>query len=75
MMFMVYGRSNCVYCEKATELLRMRGMEYAYIDIQYNETLKKHFEEQGYSTVPVILIEDEIIGGYTDLVDFIKLNY
>lgn len=74
-MLKIYGRDGCPYCEKAKHLMQLlkdQGYfrEAEYIDYQSlgwgKEELSKvaGFDIQ---TVPVILINDVYIGGYSDL--------
>lgn len=71
----VYGRQDCVYCDKAKAYLNELNAEYQYIDITYwnkdqREELKKR---HSVKTVPVILIQGKCIGGYENLVQNLYL--
>jgi len=67
-MYVVFGKDNCPYCEKAKEEMDYYGDDYVYINLSnegidtaaYKVLLK---DELGMKTVPVIL---EVIGGYDD---------
>lgn len=74
-MLKVYGRSGCPYCVKAKALmekLKEQGYfrEATYIDYQElgwgKEELSQVAKHQ-IQTVPVVLINDVYIGGYSDL--------
>jgi glutaredoxin 3 len=65
---LIYTKSNCPYCVRAKELLKSKGVafEEVYLDDRPEEydTLK---EKTGLMTVPQIFINDQLVGGYTDL--------
>ena len=65
----IYTKNWCGYCRAAKHLLEKLGLEYQEIDVtydqeRYGEMLKR---AEGRSTVPQIFVDDEGIGGYTDL--------
>lgn len=66
----VYTKSHCPYCVRAKDLLTRKGVEFEeiYLDDRPAEyaTLK---QKTGMMTVPQIFINDELVGGYTDLAD------
>ena len=70
-MYLVLGRQNCSYCEKAKQLLEERGHEYLYVDITSGDCIKdahwKNFlvDDLKVKTVPQVfkLVE----GGYEGL--------
>lgn len=69
----MYVKKPCPYCDRAEALFKSRGLQFEKIDLtdQIDELLrlKDHY---GHATVPMILINDEFIGGYTDLVAAIE---
>lgn len=65
----IYTSSYCPYCIRAKHLLDSKGVEYNEVNLDKNpekklETMQKH----NWRTVPIILIGDELIGGYDQLV-------
>ena len=69
-MYLVIGRRNCSYCDKAKETLEEKGTPYVYVDITSGDGITdavwKHFlvEDLGAKTVPQIF---RLLGGYDDL--------
>jgi glutaredoxin 3 len=65
----VYSTRWCGYCVRAKVLLESRGIEFEEIllddDPAFRQTL---FDLTGGWTVPQIVIGEEPIGGYTELV-------
>ncbi len=67
----VYSSPDCAYCYTLKSYLKTRGVLYEEIDIYEEETgIEKVKEISGQSTLPVILIDEEIIIGW----DKQKLN-
>jgi glutaredoxin 3 len=64
----VYSTRWCGYCVRAKVLLESRGIEFEEIllddDPHFRQTV---FDLTGGWTVPQIVIGDEPIGGYTEL--------
>ena len=72
-MFEIYGTTNCTYCVKAKELLTVHDKEYKFIDVSENEGVTAAFFKKfpNVRTVPQITLDDNHIGGYNELLDFI----
>lgn len=61
-------KNPCPYCDRAKVLLDNKGIKYDILDLSDNlDELDKWKEKTGWSTVPIIFINDKLIGGYTDL--------
>ena len=73
--FTVYGRPGCGFCVAAVRLLESKQLPCDYIDM-YAEGMSPLglAEKLGrpVRTVPQILHGDKYIGGYTDLVPYLK---
>ncbi len=73
--YTVYGRPWCGYCSGALSLLERAGLEFEYIDIREQDISKAELADKiGHPvyTVPQILHGDRYIGGYTDLVPYLR---
>ena len=65
----VYSTSWCQPCKLAKKLLQERGLEYQEIDIEERGWSRADlYETTGGRTVPQIIINDDTIGGYDDLI-------
>lgn len=64
----VYSRPNCVWCDRAKNLLQIKGINYVEKDIS-NPTFKIELLNilKDVRTVPQIFINDNHIGGFTQL--------
>lgn len=73
----IYTKDACPYCVQAKNLFKSKGWEYTehYINANTRETLLEELTTRlgvAPRTVPQIFIDDQAIGGYTDLVAWIK---
>lgn len=72
-MIEIWGRPNCVWCERAKDLLEERGIPYEYVELTSKniETFNSYFPNK--KTVPQIHNIGKhggyIIGGYEELVE------
>ena len=72
--YLIYGRSTCPYCVKATQLLDFAGVDYNFFDLEedreFLDEAKKFYK---HPTVPIVLKVDgdsgivKLIGGCDDL--------
>lgn len=67
----IYTSATCPYCIKAKKLLQMLKLEYTEHNAEDNfdkmcSELEKKYNRQ-INTVPQIIINDNYIGGYSDL--------
>lgn len=68
-MILVYTKDNCPYCVRAKALLSSRSMEYMERRIGIDVTRDEFLEAfPNARTVPQIVFDGELIGGYDDLV-------
>lgn len=69
----VYTKPNCIYCDRAKQLLKSKGLDYKEIiigeDIHRDDFLELFPEAR---TVPQIVTDTEVIGGYVQLVDYMN---
>lgn len=64
----IYSKVYCPYCVKAKALLEAKGVSYEEKMMDDKpEELKSLMMKTGMRTVPQIFINDEFIGGFTDM--------
>lgn len=64
----IYTKDPCPYCDRAINLLEEKKLDFSEIDLtDKQDEIQKIKDQTGWRTVPIILINDQIIGGYTDL--------
>ena len=65
----IYSTDGCPFCAKAKSFLAEKGIRYEEIDAQQGSSAWKEMKEKtGSGSLPQILIGDEPVGGYSDLV-------
>lgn len=61
-------KNPCPYCDRALNFFEEKGLEVEVVDLTNNlkelQTLK---EQTGWATVPMIFINEKLIGGYNDM--------
>ena len=64
----IYKKDPCPYCDRAINFLNARGIAYNMIDLTgKQDEIDRIKAETGWRTVPIILINGKLVGGYTDL--------
>jgi glutaredoxin len=64
----VWSKYNCPYCDQAKALLKMKGIAFEEKKIGDGYTKEDLLEAVPTArTVPQIFIEDELVGGFTEL--------
>ena len=69
-MIEIYGTDNCVFCDRAKNLLQKYEKEYTYINVTETEDMTAAFFKKfpDVRTVPQVTLDDEFhIGGYQEL--------
>ena len=64
----IYSKVPCPYCVAAKNFLNDKGIPFEEIDLTHDmDQLQRIKEHYGWRTVPLILIDGTLVGGYTDL--------
>lgn len=68
-MYKIYGKENCVYCDRAKSLLTNKKLDFTYFDIVQDFSKKQELLDvvPEVRTVPQIFLNGTHIGGYTEL--------
>ena len=68
----IYTKPSCPFCVNAKNLIQSKGFDFTEYTLGENgitkQTIIDRLNGKVISTVPQIFIDDEHIGGYTDLV-------
>ena len=73
MKVLIYTRNNCVWCDRAKNLLEINNLEYEEVDLS-DDVLRENFYKKfnnSIKTMPQIFIDDNRIGGFEALVDYL----
>lgn len=63
----VYTTEYCPYCDMAKRFLNAQGLTFEEIDVTDEDEKAKLKARTGWRTVPQIFINDELIGGYQEM--------
>ncbi|MBX2987025.1 MAG: glutaredoxin [Bdellovibrionaceae bacterium] len=64
----MYKKNPCPYCDRAETLFENKGVKVRIVDLTGKEDeLMKIKQETGWMTVPIILINGQLVGGYSDV--------
>lgn len=64
----IYSTPTCPYCKRAKEYFSRKGISYTDIDVaQDREKAKEMTQKSGQMSVPVIIIDDEIVVGFNQV--------
>ena len=68
MKAIVWSKDNCAFCDQAKALLEQRGIEFEERRIGHGYTREQLLESvPNARTVPQIFLDEELIGGFTEL--------
>ena len=69
----IYSKSNCSYCVMAKNYFESKGIDYTLHDAEDISVFKQLLvRNPAARTMPQIFINDELIGGYTDLIEWLE---
>jgi glutaredoxin len=64
----VWSKDHCPFCDQAKNLLKMKGIEFEEKKIGHGYTKEQLLEAVPTArTVPQIFLNDQLIGGFTEL--------
>lgn len=73
MKAIVWSKTRCPYCVAAKELLSSLGVPFEERIVGEGFTREQFFESNpNATTVPQIYIQDQLIGGYDDLLKYVE---
>lgn len=70
MQVKIYSKSDCPYCVRAKEFFKRKNIAFEEFTVGADLTTEEYTELTSMKTVPAIFINEDLIGGYTDLVEY-----
>ena len=68
----IYSKSNCVFCDKAKNYFSQNEISYVEHNVEKPEIFEALMSRNPNArTMPQIFINNELVGGYTDLMEWI----
>ena len=66
----IYSKSNCSYCVMAMNFFESKNVDYEVYSTDDPNIFDEMMKRNPYArTLPQKFIDDELIGGYTDLIE------
>nr|DAV11017.1 MAG TPA: NrdH [Caudoviricetes sp.] len=59
-MLTVYSKPNCIQCEMTKMWLRQNDIPFEAVDIEANPGALELLKHYGYSSLPVVAVDDEL---------------
>lgn len=64
----IYSKDYCPFCDRAKALMKAKGQQFEEIKINTgSDDFMKLAQSTGMKTVPQIFIDDQFIGGFSEL--------
>jgi glutaredoxin 3 len=61
-------KNPCPYCDRAMNFFKAKGVEVEIVDLTDRlDELQQWKQKTGWQTVPMIFINEKLIGGYSDI--------
>ena len=74
--YTIYSKPSCGYCSQAKDLLTMEQLPFDYLTLGTHYSLQEFMELfPNARTFPMIVKDGECIGGYNNLVEYLKQQY
>jgi len=71
----VYTSTFCGYCSAAKSLLSKKGIPYEEVNLSESPEMRQEIMEKwGWRTVPLIIINNKLIGGFRELASLESQN-
>ena len=69
----IYSKSNCVFCDKAKYYFAQNDIPYVEHNVEIAEIFEMLLQRNPIArTMPQIFVDDQLIGGYTDLMEWVE---
>ena len=74
--YTIYSKPSCGYCSQAKDLLTMEQLPFDYLTLGTHYSLQEFMELfPNARTFPMIVKDGECIGGFNNLVEYLKQEY
>ena len=75
-MYTIYGKPNCSFCMQAKQLLEMEKLKFEYKQLGTHYSLDELMTLAPNSkSFPQVFKDGVLIGGFSDLVEYLKQEY
>ena len=75
-MYKIYSKPNCGWCLQAKQLLEMEQLPFDYLTLGTNYNLDELMTlAPNAKSFPQVFKDGVLVGGYSDLVEYLKQEY
>ena len=75
-MYTIYSKPNCSFCLQAKQLLEMEQLPFEYLQLGTHYSLDELMTLfPNAKSLPMIVKDGVLVGGYHDLVESLKQEY
>ena len=75
-MYTIYSKPSCGRCSQAKQLLEMEQLPFEYLQLGTHYSLDELMTlAPDARTFPMIVKDGEVIGGFNNLVEYLKQQY
>ena len=75
-MYTIYSKPNCSFCMQAKDLLTMQQLPFNYLTLGTHYSLQEFMELfPDAKSFPMIVKDGEVVGGFNNLVEYLKQQY
>ena len=75
MTYTIYSRDGCPYCIKVEQVLQLAELKYVVYKLGQDFSRDEFYEKFGQgSTFPRVILGEEVLGGCTETVKYLKEN-
>ena len=75
-MYKIYSKPSCGYCLQARDLLEQNNLDFEYLQLGTHYSLDELMTiAPNAKSFPQIFKDDECIGGFNNLVEYLKQEY
>ena len=74
-MYTIYSKDGCPYCTQVRQVLYLSKQDYNVLKLGTDYTREEFYGKFGKgSTFPRVVLNDQLIGGCTETVKYLKEN-
>ena len=75
-MYTIYSKPNCSFCLQAKQLLEMEQLPFEYLQLGTHYSLDELMTlAPNTKSLPMIVKDGEVIGGFNNLCEYLKQQY
>ena len=75
MTYTIYSKDNCPFCTKVQQVLQLTEQKHVVLKLGRDYTREEFYSKFGRgSTFPKVLLGEQLLGGCTETVKYLKEN-